>query len=207
MKKRVKQFLFIEMICMQLLLCGCDSKSDEIGIINTEIESETEFLPEQTLNEPYKQPVTEEVAGEIFLSSVNDEVIFRLYCSTPAAGLMDKVVYVSHDGGKNYKIIANISSVIKNYPKGMIFFTEDIGYIITGYYHDDSFLYRTEDGGKTWKSQRLKVPSASYSYINGVHIEKESKTNGKLVIEIVSHEEKQQYEYYTQDAGANWVLR
>ena len=33
---------------------------------------------------------------------------------------------------------------------GMIFLTEDIGYIITSYYHDDSFLYRTEDAGAHW---------------------------------------------------------
>ncbi|MBR2045511.1 MAG: hypothetical protein IJ958_05180, partial [Agathobacter sp.] len=143
---------------------------------------------------------TSDVDGQIYTTMINDQVGYTLRCSSPAASLMEKVLCKTSDGGNTYEEYLDISSM-GNYPQGVYFFTEEIGYIITDYHGNFNFLYRTEDGGKTWTPQMIYIPGSWYSYINGLSIE-----NGVLQIEVFVDEDAFYYAYTTDDMGETWKL-
>ncbi len=144
--------------------------------------------------------VTSDVDGQIYTSILDKQNSYTLRCSSPAAGLMTKVLCKTSDGDNTFEDYMDISDM-PNYPCGIYFFTEDIGYIITDYHGSDSFLYRTEDGGKTWSPQAVYIPGSSYRYVNGLSME-----DGVLYIEVVLDEHAFYYSYTTDDMGQTWQL-
>ena len=110
---------------------------------------------------------------------------------------MIKVICKISNDGTVYLDVSDLP----NYPCGIYFFTKDIGYIITDYHGSDNFLYRTEDGGKTWSSQAVYIPDSRYRYVNGLSIE-----DGILCIEVVLDENVFYYTYTTDDMGKTWQM-
>ena len=143
---------------------------------------------------------------KVFLSFVNELEGYLLYCGEPGAGLMNEVLYKTTDGGKSYEVVADISLAICDYPTGMEFLSENVGFIITSYHGNDAFLYKTTDGGKTWKEQSITLPDISYSYAQGYSIEWNDEKQLELVVELVEIEGKTRHRYYTKN-GINWILK
>ena len=143
---------------------------------------------------------TSDVDGQIYTTMLDGQKGYVLRCSSPASGLMTKVLCKTSDGGNTFEEYLDISDM-RNYPCGVYFFTEEIGYIVTDYHCCDSFLYRTEDGGKTWRAQMVYIPGSWYRYVNGLSIK-----NGVLQIEVVLDDMSMYYEYTTDDMGETWKL-
>ena len=143
---------------------------------------------------------TSDVDGQTYTSMLNKQNGYTLCCSSPASGLMTKVLCKTSDGGNTFEEYLDISEM-PNYPCDIYFFTEDIGYIITDYHCSDSFLYRTEDGGKTWSPQAVYIPGSGYRYVNGLSVE-----DGILYIEVVLDELAFYYSYTTDDMGETWQV-
>lgn len=147
--------------------------------------------------------------NETFLSFVDENIGYLLYCSDPAAGKMNKILFISKDGGKTFQEQAELSTVIRNQPEDMLFFTETCGFMTTINYGEEAYLYQTEDAGITWNPIALEVPKKEeFSYINGVAIEKVENSNqqAKLTLKGVGGEEECYFEFVTKDMGETWEL-
>lgn len=145
----------------------------------------------------------------IYLSTVSDSEGYLLYCSSPAAGLMEKYVYYSKDGGASFDLVCNLSNEIENYPIGFAFCTEAKGLIITQNHGSEIYAYMTEDGGITWKPYELDVPDASlYYYIDGVSLKKadDSENAWELVLAGVL-DDRQEFHYISSDNWETWKLQ
>lgn len=140
---------------------------------------------------------TADELGKEYTSMLDVKNGYVLRCTSPAAGQMNKVISKISNDGTVYLDISDLP----NYPCGIYFFTKDIGYIITDYHGSDNFLYRTEDGGKTWSSQMVYIPDSGYRYVNGLSIE-----DGTLCIEVVLDENVFYYSYTTDDMGKTWQI-
>ena len=147
--------------------------------------------------------------NEAHISFVDEQTGYLLYCSDPAAGKMTKVLYVSKDGGKSFEKKADLSDVTRNHPYDMLFFTEQLGYMVTKYYGDEGYLYQTQDGGLTWNQVTLEIPNEkAFSYVEGVLLEKEedSKEEATLLLQGVGEKENVSLKYITKDSGMTWML-
>ena len=147
--------------------------------------------------------------NETYLSFVDENMGYLLYLSDPATGSMNKILYVSKDGGKTFKEQAELSNVMRNHPCDMLFFTEQCGFLTTINYGEEAYLYQTEDGGLNWKPVELDVPNIEdFSYVNGVSLEKteNSDKQATLILKGVGVTENVYFEFVTKDAGKTWTL-
>lgn len=153
-------------------------------------------------------PVTTDRAAISFLDELHG---FMLCTSTPAAGLMDKKVYGTEDGGKHWQEL-NPPPATSCYPTGISFRSTVMGWI-TATYHggNDAPLYLTKDGGKSWQLQKLNIPD---DYRGGyadtyppVFIGLEKRV-GYLPVKLVRHDPKPGHyawvNYETEDGGMTW---
>ena len=161
-------------------------KVDDLSVITAEKITEMEAA-ERTTDE----------LGKEYTSMLDVKNGYVLRCTSPAASQMIKVICKISNDGTVYLDVSDLP----NYPCGIYFFTKDIGYIITDYHGSDNFLYRTEDGGKTWSSQAVYIPDSRYRYVNGLSIE-----DGILCIEVVLDENVFYYTYTTDDMGKTWQM-
>lgn len=147
--------------------------------------------------------------GEVYLSFVDETTGYLLYVSDPGAGMVNKILFVSRDGGRTFEKQEDITGAMRNHPCGMLFFTEQSGFLITRNYGEESYLYHTMDGGVTWNPVELEVPVENeFSYLNGVSIKKQKgiKNSATLTIEGVGAEENVRFEFFTNDNGVTWEL-
>ena len=165
---------------------------------NLQLPIDLSVITAKTITEEAALQNTSDADGQIYTTMLDEQNGYALRCSSPASGLMTKVLCKTSDGGASFGEYMDISGM-RNYPCGVYFFTEDIGYIITDYHCSDAFLYRTEDGGKTWYSQTVYIPGDWYRYVNGISIEK-----GILQIQVVLDDTSMYYEYITNDMGETW---
>lgn len=198
------------LVCIFIAVCFMTNpkNADGEGLVDTESTEDTmEKLPidlsvitaEEITEEEALQATNDEL-GEVFTSMLDGQSGYVLRCTSPACGLMNKVLCKTSDGGTSFEKYMDISDM-PNYPCDIYFFTEDIGYIVTDYHSSDTFLYRTEDGGKTWSPQAIYIPGSWYRYVNGLCIE-----DGILHIEVVLDEEAFYYAYTTDDMGDTWQI-
>lgn len=147
--------------------------------------------------------------NETYLSFVDKKTGYLLYLSDPATGSMNKILYVSKDGGKTFKEQADISYEMRNQPCDMLFFTEQCGFLTTINYGEEAYLYQTEDGGITWSPVELNVPKIEeFSYVNGVSLEKAENSNEQatLTVKGVGVTENVYLKFVTKDSGKTWNL-
>ena len=169
-------------------------------ISNLQLPIDLSVITAEEITEEDALQTTSDVDGQIYSTIWDKQKGYTLRCSSPASGLMTKVLCKTLDGGNTFVDYLDISDM-PNYPCDIYFFTEDIGYIVTDYHSSDSFLYRTEDGGKTWSPRAIYIPGSWYRYVNGLCIE-----DGILHIEVVLDEEAFYYAYTTDDMGDTWQI-
>lgn len=145
-------------------------------------------------------------AGSAYLSFQDVDNGYLLYCSTPGAGIMTKILLQTTDGGKSFSPVKELTNEIAGYPQG-ISFGKDKGYIAVSYHGEDSYLYKTSDGGANWEEIKLLPATEDGGYteayapvFNGADGQK-----GLLVLKTV--DENPVYRLFTTpDGGENWVL-
>ena len=142
-------------------------------------------------------------AGYAFLSLTDKENGFLLYCSTPAAGMMTKVLFHVGNAEEKISFVADLTDELTGYPEGFCFYNEDNGYIAVTYHGENNYLYRTEDGGLTWRSESLPIKE-SYHYIDGyVPFFYGEDGAGMLVLKAVG-DRINNILLTTDDYGKNW---
>lgn len=145
-------------------------------------------------------------AGSAYIGFADAENGYLLCCSTPAAGIMTKLLYCTTDAGKNYFLIGDLSNEIAGYPMGISFHNKENGYIAVNYHGEDHYLYMTEDCGKTWESVKPFLKSNDIHYIDGYTpiFYGEDKQNGILVLKLVG--ENISYNlFFTNNGGHSWM--
>lgn len=105
-------------------------------------------------------------AGYAYLSFADRENGFLLYCSTPAAGKMTKLLFHLDNTEEKISFAVDLTDELTGYPQGICFYDEDNGYIAVTYHGENNYLYKTEDGGLTWKGEHLPIEE-DYNYIDG----------------------------------------
>jgi photosystem II stability/assembly factor-like uncharacterized protein len=149
-------------------------------------------------------------AGEAFISFVDEQNGYLLYCSDPGGGQMTKILFGTKDGGEHFEVISDLSNEISGYPTGISFSSLLQGYIATTYHGENKYLFQTTDCGVTWKSLSLEQNDkiSDVSYVEGyppVFFGKE-KQEGKLVLKYVGAEKNSYIEYTTHDGGSTWTI-
>ncbi len=87
---------------------------------------------------------------EVFISMLDEKNGYLLYCSTPACGLMEKVLYKTEDRWKTYGE-TDIGSKIDGYPTSLLAVKGELIYVGTQM-RSNGYLFVTKDGGKNWDS-------------------------------------------------------
>lgn len=145
-------------------------------------------------------------AGSVYISFADAENGYLLYCSSPAAGLMGKLLFRTTDSGKSFSFVSDLTNELAGgYPQGVAFNSKDNGYIAVTYHGEYHYLYGTEDGARTWKSISPLLKDKDTSYIDGYVpvFYGEDMQAGILVLKTVG--EKASYKLLTTaDGGHNW---
>lgn len=146
-------------------------------------------------------------AGSAFISFGDDGKGYLLYCSTPAAGQMTKLLFYTEDAGESYLFVKDLTNEIAGYPQGVTFASGEVGYIAATYHGDDNYLYMTLDGAKTWQSVEVFDKSESVSYIDSfpVVFSAKNKQKGMLVLKEAAGENIMYKLFLTNDMGRNWI--
>ncbi|MCM1050015.1 MAG: LysM peptidoglycan-binding domain-containing protein [Clostridiales bacterium] len=87
-------------------------------------------------------------SGGLYLSMTDENNGVLLYCSTPAAGQMMKLMYVTKDRWKTCSKI-DISTKIDGYPTSLTALSDKHLYI-GAQMRSDGYLFETVDGGASW---------------------------------------------------------
>lgn len=144
---------------------------------------------------------------KVYLSFLDENTGYLLYCGEPACGQMSEVLFKTEDGGKSFVEVMDISNQIADYPNDMEFLTEDIGIIMMTYHGNGPVYYQTNNGGETWIRQNIELPETEFAYAQGSHIQRNESGQIEVIIELVSHTEDNKYVvYYTEDAVA-WKMK
>ncbi len=123
--------------------------------------------------------------GALYLSFLENGTGYLLYTSSPAAGLMTKVLYFSTDEGASFEMVGDITDYVQNYPQWMVFYDENMGMILTQYHGYEAYAYLTTDGGVTWEALDLDVPDAEgSSYIDGISLVRTNKAMDLWVMHL-----------------------
>lgn len=149
-------------------------------------------------------------AGSVYLSFADEKKGYLLYCSTPAAGSMVKILLETADGGKSFAVAADLTDQIAGYPQG-IAFHGDKGYLAVSYHGKDSYLYTTSDGGITWEDEEIEPAlsgaAGEISYIDGYSpvFSGQDSDEGMLILKIVGN--KTAYRIWrTADGSDSWTV-
>lgn len=142
--------------------------------------------------------------GSAYLGFQDKEQGYLLYCSTPGAGLMTKVLLETKDGGKSFSVVKDLSEEIAGYPQGLAF-SGNRGYIAVSYHGQDDYLYMSRDGGVTWESEKIDLADRNVRYINGGACAfSAGGSRGMIVLEEVGDKSSFQL-FATEDGGGSWT--
>lgn len=146
-------------------------------------------------------------AGSIFLSFADAQNGYLLCCSTPAAGLMTKLLFFTDNAGKTFYFIANLTNAIAGYPQGITAASEGQIYIAVTYHGTDIYLYQSSDCARIWESVEIFPRTEEIRYIDGYtpFFYGNGKQKGILLLKIMKDQAVCQL-FTTKDAGANWSL-
>lgn len=144
-------------------------------------------------------------AGYIFLSFSDEQHGYLLCCSTPAAGLMTKLLFSTDDGGVSFSFTADLTDMIAGYPQGITAVSEDNLYIAVTYHGIDSYLYQSSDRAKTWTSVDIFPRTADVNYVDGyAPVFDANNENGAILLKIVGEQTTFQL-FTTHDGGGHWA--
>lgn len=143
-------------------------------------------------------------AGSAYISFADAENGYLLWCSTPAMGMMTKLLFATEDGGKTFNFVSDLTNEITGYPQGISFSNENTGYIAVTYHGEDNYLYVTRDSGQSWNSLKLSFENKNVNYIDGyAPFFYEDGQKGILILKLVK--ETTVYSLFiTTDGGDNW---
>ena len=117
----------------------------------------------------------------------------------PAAGSMQSTLYHTLDG-QTWTEVREIHDDVHNFPKLLYFWNQNDGIILTDYHGYSDCVYRTQDGGITWKPVVIELPPedsailSGYSYLEGENVEYEA---GLLIITLSAHFESRDSHLFT----------
>lgn len=148
-------------------------------------------------------------AGSLFLGFSDEQHGYLLCCSTPAAGLMTKLLFSTDDGGASFSFTADLSDTIAGYPQGITAVNEVQLYIAVTYHGTDSYLYRLSDNAKTWASVDIFPRTADVNYVDGYapvfdRTHTDDNENGIILLKIVGEQTSFQL-FTTHDGGGHWA--
>ncbi|MCR5475994.1 MAG: hypothetical protein K6E92_00050 [Lachnospiraceae bacterium] len=151
-----------------------------------------------------KRPVTDgcSPAGTALLFMESNEEGHLLYCSDPAAGLMEKMLFHTKDGWKTFET-EDLTTMIQGYPTGLLFTGGGIGYMTVTYHGEPIYLYRCEKDGN-WIPYQMDVGETRYSYVDGEYA---GRIYGKYILrlKVVTGEKDSHIRMESQD-GEWWEL-
>ncbi len=168
-------------LCILLLLGGCGSAADERGNAILAAAAVNDMQPEKPygLTAAFQDgniAVSDVNSGDIlceiplsedeyalFFSMTDDNHGCLLYCSSPAAGIMMKHLYITEDRWTAYEE-KDISSLIDGYPTSLSALSADHIYIGTQM-RSDGYLFETTDGGGQWNPVAVDDEYYQYGYV------------------------------------------
>lgn len=139
----------------------------------------------------------------VYLNFTNDKQGYLLYCSDPGAGMMNKVLWSTDDGGNTYTVVKDLSAAIQNYPADMAFKDVSTGMILVSNHGADAYAYMTEDAGKTWKPYEIDT-FKKCNYVNGISIEKNADSTWNLLLQIATDDGLDSVTYTSDDEWKTW---
>ena len=149
---------------------------------------------------------------------------YLMIMGTPGAGQMGKSLYRTVDGGKTFSFVGDITGMtneagtmngIAGYPTGMTFSTPETG-IVTCSYSAYTFvlMFKTTDGGLTWKLWSLPVPTAYDSLSPAIDYYADAyppvffgdHMSGVIMLDYVQDGKHVMQSYRTTDGGGTWTM-
>ena len=150
---------------------------------------------------------------------------YLMITGTPGAGQMAKSLYRTTNSGKTFSFVGDITGMtdaagtlngVEGYPTGMTFSTPETGFVTCSYSaYTYVLMFKTTDGGLTWKLWSLPVPAAyeSLSPSNDYYADayppvffEEQKKNGVVMLDFVQDGKHVMQSYRTTDGGGTWTL-
>ena len=163
--------------------------------------------------------------GGVKISFADASNGYLMITGTPGAGQMGKTLYRTTDGGKTFSFIRDITGMtdvagtmngIAGYPTGMTFSTPENGFVTCSYSaYTFVLMFKTTDGGTTWKLWSLPVPAAyeNLSPANNYYADAyppvffgEQKKTGVVMLDFVEDGNHVMQSYRTTDGGGTWTL-
>lgn len=158
----------------------------------------SEFSDQTVLNEI---PVTKD-QGMVFINMINENSGYLLYCGSPAAGLMNKTLYVTKDRWKTYSE-TDISSKIDGYPNSLSAVSEDKIYIGTQM-RSNGYLFVTKDQGESFEA--VWAEDDRYFRYGYAPLFDQENRRAYLILEAENEYFVYQAEYPAADGGDSWNL-
>lgn len=152
------------------------------------------------------QRYTEE---QIFISAPeNADAAWIMVTGGPAAGLMDKKLFMTPDHGQSWIEESDLSTTVDGYVTGLTFKDSGHGWVSASYHGDDLVpLYRTEDGGKHWTLQTIEIPSGyNYGNVYAPAFHPDNPQTGTLTVEFHQDDTARLVTYTTHDGGQTWQM-
>ena len=138
-------------------------------------------------------------ASELLTSMFTPTAGYLLKKGFPAAGQMQSTLYHTLDG-QTWTQVREIHDDVHNFPKLLYFWNQNDGIILTDYHGYSDCVYRTQDGGITWKPVVIEFPPedsailSGYSYLEGENVQYEA---GLLIITLSAHFESRDSHLFT----------
>lgn len=144
-----------------------------------------------------------EEGGSAYISFSDTENGYLLYCSSPAAGQMKKVLFYSTDAGESFSCMGELSE-ISGYPQGMTV-SKEKSYIAVSPRSEEQYLYVRKADTDQWTGEEIILLPEKARYMEGLapvfHIE--HKQEGMMVSKAVG-DEILYLLFVTKDGGENW---
>jgi photosystem II stability/assembly factor-like uncharacterized protein len=163
--------------------------------------------------------------GGLKISFADSSNGYLMIMGTPGAGQMGKSLYRTVDGGKTFSSVGDVTGMtdeagtmngIAGYPTGMTFSTPETGFVMCSYSaYTFVLMFKTTDGGLTWKLWSLPVPAAyeSLSPANDYYADAyppvffgDRKKDGVIMLDYVQDGKHVMQSYRTVDGGGTWAM-
>ncbi len=133
-----------------------------------------------------------------------------------------KKVYRTVDGGQSWKVVSSNTGYIpgdsptkdalpqEGHSTGLVFINDQEGFVsMDNPVSSKLLLYKTADGGKTWKAVSLNVPQSIdrdyvYSSISAPVFSGDHNTDGVVVVKFGYDDKVKLAAYHTNDGGDTW---